>query len=154
MAETLNWVERRARCQHNLSRHAVEVWESARTAIDNCCASFNQHFSELAHVKNQTENGHRVRVIITFGMHPRATRNVAIEFSGSDVTVTVDGGAAKRFEIAADENHAFLKYGQEEISADKFTELALDNAFFRLPPAPGPSRSTRSFAQRQSDYEG
>lgn len=154
MSESLNWVERRARRESNLSQ-AVEVWESVRTAISDCCESFNENYPHIGQVKHQPENGRRVRVIVTFNAPQRVSRNIAIEFSKGDkdsvITCTVDGGAAKKFSILADENHAFLKYANQEISPDRLTEIALEDALFKLPSPPSPRRNTRSFAQTQSD---
>ena len=155
--ERLNWVERRARREQNLSQ-AVEAWESVRTAIGNCCESFNEIYSDIGEIRYKTENGHRVRVQITFNTPQRLTRNVSFEFSKTDkeITCTVDGGAAKKFNIVADETHAFLQHPptKEEISPDRLTEIALENAFFKLPAAPGPApRRIRNFHQAQSDLE-
>lgn len=131
MSDTMNWIERRARKEQNLSQ-SVEIWESVRTAIHNCCTSFNKHYEKLAQLNKITENGHRVRVTIIFSHLPKQPINVSFEFSERDngITTTVDGAAARRFKIAADENHAFLQHGQEEISADKLTELVLEGPMF------------------------
>lgn len=139
MTANLNWVDRRALREDNLTQHAVDVWELVRTAIGNCCTSFRTRFPNMAEeVKNKTENGHRILVEITFKTPTgRRCRHVSIEFSKTEnlITTTTDGEAAKRFPISADESHTFLKNGQSEISADELTKIALEDAFFK-PPSP------------------
>lgn len=129
-----NWVERRALREQHI-RNADEVWQSARTAIDNCCNSFRQHFAGFARVTNQPQNGHRIVVGIHFPITGRG-RNVSIGFGNDDkgipiINVTVDDQAVRLFPIMADENHAYISFQGKEISGDEFSRLALEEALFK-----------------------
>jgi len=131
-----NWVECRA-LREQYQANAADVWQSARTAIDNCCNSYRQHFGGTAQVINQAENGHRVLIGIHFHQTGRG-RQVSIEFGRDEknipkISVTVDDKAAKIFQITADEHHAFISFQGKEISADEFSRLALEDALFKLP---------------------
>jgi len=131
-----NWVERIALRNQHLA-NAEDLWQSARTAIDNCCNSYRQHFAGTAQVTNQAENGHRIVVAIHFHLTGWG-RHVSIEF-GRDaknaigITVTVDDKPAKLFQILADADHAFISFQDKEISADEFSRLALEDALFKSP---------------------
>jgi hypothetical protein len=129
-----NWVERRALREQHI-RNSAEVWQSARTAIDNCCNSFKLHFTDIANVTSQPQNGHRIVV----GIHFPSTgwgRNVSIEFGNDNkgaprINVTVDDQAAKLFPIMANEEHAYISFGGKEVSFDEFSRLTLEEAFFK-----------------------
>jgi hypothetical protein len=57
---------------------------------------------------------------------------IVFEEGKRHITVTVGDGAARLFPIAADENHRFIKSpAGEEITADEFSRLALEDALFK-----------------------
>jgi len=136
-----NWVELRAKRDEHL-RGSRLVWESARTAISDCCESFRANFSGFAQVVNTPQNGNRILITVRFTYFPNYPRQISVEFTENQnkISVTVDGGSAKTFEIDADEKHAFISYQNREIDANEFTKIALEKPLFE-PPKP-PSRTS------------
>jgi hypothetical protein len=130
-----NWVERRAIREQHL-RNASTVWQDAKSAIDECCISFRERFPGIARVINQEQNGHRILIEVRFTFEPNTPRQISIKFSDEpekQITVTVDGGGAVIFPIDADEHHAYIACEDKEISADEFTQMALEEALFKPP---------------------
>ena len=133
MAKELNWIERGAKRERMLSQHGTDVWESVRTAIDNCVKSAEECYGDKVAVSKTTKNGHRLRVSVAHRING-LRKTVSVEFEqGKEIVVTQDGGSANRFHIMADEEHAFLSYQHQEITPDRFTELALEDALFKTP---------------------
>jgi len=128
------WIEKRA-CRESNLRNASAIWQEAKSAIDDCCESFRQHYAGLARVINQEQNGHRVAITILFHSAPSHPRHVSVVFSSTDNTirVTVDGEKAILFPIEADETHAFITFQDKEINAEDFTQWALEDALFESP---------------------
>jgi hypothetical protein len=135
-----NWVERRA-LRENYLQNASSVWQTVRSAIDECCTSFRERFAVLARVHNQEQNGHRVLIEVRFSFSPNTPRQISVGFFDTDkeIRVTIDGSKAAVFPIDADENHAFITFQGKEIDADEFTRVALEKALFE-PPKPKTGR--------------
>jgi hypothetical protein len=131
----LNWIERRALREEHL-RNASTVWQAVKSSIDECCNSFRQKFIGVARLSNKEQNGHRIFIEVRPTYEPNNPRQISIKFEDDEekqITVTVGGGRAMIFSIDADDSHAFIKYGNEEISADEFTRHALEEALFESP---------------------
>jgi len=128
------WVEHRAMKRQNL-RQAADVWQSVRTAVDHCCSDFRAYFADLGTVTSQVESSHRVWLEIQALAGWK--RQVAIEFdeSGPRIVVAIDQLEPKTFKIEADESHPYLSHEGQEINADGFTHLALEEALFEAPKA-------------------
>lgn len=129
-----NWVQKRAFRDRYL-RDSITLWQEVRSAVDECCNSFREHYIGVARVTNQEQNGHRVLVTIRPTYEPNNPRQVSIKFDSEEkqITATVDGGRADVFPIDADENHAFLTHQNKEINADEFTQIVLEDALFSSP---------------------
>lgn len=143
----MNFVERR-KCRETRLTTASELWDDARTKIEECCESFKKHYRTIGELDCAPINGGSLKIKLTFtgGKHPsppeviHATRIVRILFNESkpSISVTVDRDPVKEFVIDANEDHCFLKNGATEIDLEKFADLALNNAFFVLPLADDP----------------
>jgi hypothetical protein len=59
-----NWVEVRANRESTLWQKAPELWQEVRSAVQDACQSYNDHYSNPDHpeVICKLENGKRVRV--------------------------------------------------------------------------------------------
>ena len=139
-----DWVERRALRQQNLSTQAADVWQAAIVAVENSCNSFRKYYATRAQVLVKPQNGHRLLVNITLENAPpgsssptKIKRLVAISFAEAEtpptITVTVDNGPAKTFQIEADEQHCYICFEKKEVSPDEFSRLALEDALFKEP---------------------
>src|ERR1700722_1234468 len=126
-----DWVERRALRQQNLSAHAADAWQDAIVAIENSCASFRKYYPTRAQVVVKPQNGHRLLASITLENAPpgysspnKIKRLVSISFADAEappsITVTVDSGPAKTFQIEADEEHCYISFEKKEVSPDEF----------------------------------
>jgi hypothetical protein len=140
-----NFVERRALREDMLKEHADDVWQDARSTIQDCCNSFRKHYGE--HLEDKLENGLRIRLTRTFLLQyfspPDVKRRILVAFNKSVpcIEVTVDDDTPKQFAIDADENHAFITGpNKKEISADEFAEEALNTHLFKPPEPPRPMR--------------
>jgi hypothetical protein len=133
----MNWIERKAASEKHLANYAIDTWDAAMTAIDNCLKSFKEHYGQLATVSQEIENGHRLTLTIKFGEPSLPLRKVVIAFNEDkqEIVVIVDGNLPAWYAIKSDENHAFIVWRDKEISADGFSELALRAALF-VPPIP------------------
>jgi hypothetical protein len=136
-----NWVERKARRDQMLKD--TTVWMNARTAVEECCASFGRHYSDTGSADCERINGHCTRVFVTYGKRipsrpdPRNQAVVFIEIlfhaAKPEITATVDE-KVMHFPIDADEEHAFIFYDGREVSADEFSKLVLEGVLFVVPP--------------------
>jgi len=143
-----NWIERRAAREKNLEG-AIEVWQRAVTAIDNACNSYKANYSDLGSTELLQENGHRIIVAVKHASGGKR-RHASIIFDDAKphISVAIDEGSAKHFRIEADETHCFIKSpAGKEISADEFSQIALEDVLFKRPsassrPSGGTSKST------------
>lgn len=140
-----NWIDRRALIEQNL-RTAKVVWQSAKSAIDECCESYRTNFIGLAQLMNAEQNGHRILLSLRFFQQPNNPRQVSILFSEpeKEIRVTIDGGKAAVFPIHADDKHAFISYQDKELTPDQFTQVALEEALFDPPKEKSRSQKTTS----------
>ena len=125
---------------------AVELWQKAVSAVDNACNSFKSAYPDLPYPQMTTENGHRIVVAMMADNTPigspyRGGKKQGYAVIGFDqqrslITVTVNDGPARSFSIKADADHCFITWAQEEISEDKFSQVALEDSFFEKPRAP------------------
>lgn len=145
----MNWVDRRFGRERNLGK-AVDVWNGAIAAVHSAVDSFNGK-DEYVKARVIPQTGHCVLVEVEHPQpdmphmyHAEPKRSVTIAFGESQpaITVTIDAARAIPFQIEADETHCFLKFHDDEISADEFSELALKEAFFK--PKPSSSRTLRT----------
>jgi hypothetical protein len=129
-----NWVERRAAREKHLGG-ASEVWQQALTAIDDSCNSFKSHYSDIGSPELTQQNGHRIIVALKFTTGgKRRFASIFFDESKPQISVAVDDGAAKNFKIEADDSHCFIKSPTgQEISADEFSRLALEDVLFKGP---------------------
>jgi hypothetical protein len=128
-----NWVESRWLRESNLTDDAPAVWQSVATAIGNTCDAFNAHYSHLATVDHNAQNGCIVVTVHRKIIPARQMIEISVRIVLEQNRISVIEGyhdAPRHFQIASDETHAFLKYGEKEITADEFSELALENVFF------------------------
>jgi len=133
-----NWVERRFRKENNLTQ-AEELWQAVVTAIHNACTSFSAHYAELAGVQLSPQNGHRLRITVTYTSNrPMVYQNqnqtivqIAFDPNKPCITVTAGGNPVKEFLIEADENHCFLKVSGSEVSPDECSKRALEDVLFK-----------------------
>lgn len=125
-----NWVERRALREEHL-RNASFLWQSVKSAIDECCNSYRENFSGLAQVQNQEQNGHRMLIIVR-RISGGNSRQISVAFSDQDklIRVTVDGQRAEASPIDADELHSFIKRDEKEITPEEFTQVVLEEHLF------------------------
>jgi hypothetical protein len=143
-----NWIERKFLREGILSSKASEVWQEARSALENCCDSFKTHYSSIASIEKHRENGLRLRLELAFPAEDafnrpfHRKRTVLIEFKEGQspcIEITVEKDSPRKFAISADENRAFIVDGKE-LSFDEFAERALKSALFRAPePTAQPS---------------
>ena len=131
-----NWVESRWLRESNLTDEATGVWQSVATAIDNTCDAFNAHYSHLAKVDHNAQNGCIVVTVHRKIIPARQMIDDTVQIILEQNRISVIEGYhddPRYFSIASDETHAFLKYGGKEITADEFSELALENVLFNTP---------------------
>jgi hypothetical protein len=121
-----------------LDEKARDVWDDARSAIQDCCNSFRRHYDEG--LEDKLENGLRIRIIRTFMMdHPLTTeklkRRILAAFNETIpcIEVTVDDEIPIQFKIDADTSRAFITDEGHEITADEFSERALKRALCTPP---------------------
>ncbi len=147
----MNFVERRKLREDHLA-HARDLWDDARTKIEECCESYKKYYRTIGEVDCSAINGNSIKVVITFTggqnpppagvVYPKKVARIVFNEAKLSVNVTVDSGTAKDFKINADEGRCFLTYAAKEIDLDEFAKQALHDAFFTIPPEPGPMRST------------
>ncbi len=153
----LNWIERRALREKILRDHANDVWQDARSAVQNCCESFRTHYGvSIAKLEDKLENGLRIRLSLTFqvveaSFQSEVKRIILVAFDASVpcIFVTADDKPARQFRIDADENEAFITEGDNQrITTDEFSKKALETSLFTKPnppkrrPPKGPAGST------------
>ena len=134
-----NWVEKRWLRENNLKIGANRVWLDVTAAIDSACTSFKERYHDLAGVECTTQNGHRILVTIS---RPIAPTNVSVGvtefpiqiiFEGNRITVVRGHNEnSKHYSLEADETHAFLKVHGQEMSADEFSRVVLEDALFKV----------------------
>ena len=132
-----NWVDKKAHRESILRDRADGVWQDARSAIQDCCESARKHYGKA--IEDITENGHRIRLTISFpdpnrGPHD-VKRVVLVRFVSSApcIEVTIDDSASKKFTIDADGEHAYILGDSKEITVDEFSRIALQEALFKSP---------------------
>jgi recombination DNA repair RAD52 pathway protein len=127
----LDWVQRRAMRERNLSKDAPDVWQEVLTAIDNCCRSFREWYAVSAKLEKKIQNGHRIVIKVTRN-NPPSTMHVQIDFDETVPCIWAarDARSPAQFLVDADEHSSFLKYNGERISVDDFSEIALKDALF------------------------
>jgi|ERR1017187_2412613 hypothetical protein len=150
MPPVINWVERKFQVEQVLKQReqvlkekATDLWDDARSAIQDCCNSFRRRYDEG--LEDKLENGLRIRIIRSFMVdHPLTTgtlkRRILAAFNETVpcIEVTVDDEIPIQFKIDADTSRAFITNEGREITADEFSEMALKRA---LCTPPEPSRA-------------
>lgn len=130
----MNWVEIRALREKSLLNNSVEFWQEIVTAVEECCTSFNEYYSNLGSARHRTANGHRLLVTITRAnvIGQAANSVVAIDFNReeSHVDVTVDARTTQVFPLGADETKVYLVANHKPINVDDFTKLILEKPLF------------------------
>jgi hypothetical protein len=136
-----NWVERKAARRDNLQNQAQEVWQNVRAAIQDCCESFRKHYNQG--LEDKLENGTRIRLTVPYDTALRQTVIVGFNQRANEIEVTVGALASKTYRIDANETHAFVtNQDGKEISADEFTQTALEGALTK-PPSQARNTSAR-----------
>lgn len=128
-----NWVENRWCRESSLTDDAPGVWQSVAMAIGDTCDAFNAHYSHLANVDHSAQNGCIVVTVHRKILPARQMIDVSVQIILERNRISVIEGYKddpRHFPIASDETHAFLKYAGKEITADEFSELALENVLF------------------------
>jgi len=139
----MNFVEHRKDRERNLAK-ACDLWEDVRTKIEECCNSFNQHYRVIGDVECVPVNGHSIKITVTFTggtnpppvgvIYPKRTVRITFSETKPSIHVTVDANPVRAFLIDADDSHCFILQGASEIDIEKFAALALEDAFFNVPP--------------------
>jgi hypothetical protein len=132
-----NWVERRAAREQNL-RSASEVWKKVQSALAATCDSLKKYYSGVAtiqrtHLSNDVLAITVARKIPPGGETASATNVIVVEFQAQtpSIVATVDGDSIQEFAIKADSDHTFLTFEENEIVLDEFSQLVLEEVFFR-----------------------
>lgn len=137
-----NWIEQKVQREQTLKDKASDVWQDARSALQDCCASFRKHYED--DLGDRPENGLRIRITRFFEVkqefHPpsRMKKHLLAAFtaSGPYIEITVDEGTPRKFKIDADQAHAFIADSNgAEISLGEFSQKALERFLFADPTA-------------------
>jgi hypothetical protein len=138
MHTSQNCIERRALRDKQLSR-AVELWRDVIDAVLACAKSFNKEYTHLGRIHTQAPDPSKIKVFFyrqaqVPGHESAAQMNRVVSFEFEEakpaIRVTVGHDAARLFEIKADEGHCCLQHGDQEISIDEFSRLALEDTLF------------------------
>lgn len=140
-----NWVERRLESERLLRSQAPTIWENARAAVQDACESYNKLRADVVFVP---ENGLRCRISRRSGDSMRIVR-LAFDKVASTITIVRDEEGPAVFPIRASDTSAFLTgLDGREISADEFSQIALEQLLF-----PGPRVSPINYRQGQAPDE-
>jgi hypothetical protein len=135
-----NWVERRAIQDRNLESGAPQIWSAVRSALDDACRSYNAHYIHdfnRPEVRFNPENGSRAIIVRTL----YTDRGIATDERTEEILVTFDStipaivatrkDKSERFDIASDQNSAFVARGDKRLDADEISRAILEPLFFR-----------------------
>jgi hypothetical protein len=139
-SEMKNWVERRALQDKNLETGAPGVWSAVRSALEDACRSYNEHYSHDANfqeVSCKLENGNRVVITRTRAVNNGGTmiqwltEEIIVSFdkTASEVKVARKDGSA-RYEITSNQEGAFIMQHGKTIDADETSRQILEPLFF------------------------
>lgn len=139
----LNWVERRARDEKILDEQAREVWSQVRSAVEDVCRSFAEHYEREGRreVLCEMENVNRLRIGRTLladkvKEFAYTVMTAVVEFDARTrcVGVVWDTGSAK-FAMLSDREGAYvyLIEKDERLSADEVSKRILEPLLFPEP---------------------
>jgi hypothetical protein len=135
----MNWVEKKVRRESVLKEGAPELWNKAKTALENACLSYNQHYV--------TEGGRKVgwlsedsKVTITKDVRLQVSStirrdeaiSVVVSFETGPPAIKVGGvGPVKStaFPILSDEETAFIGM-EREFDIEEVSKRILEPLFF------------------------
>lgn len=138
-----NWVEYRAQCDLMLTSGAGTVWDEVRAALQDACASYNEHYSPqpgIAEVTSKLENGRRMlisrKVYVTeAGRSQEVVCKLLVEFDELHYSVTYtreNPDATGQLRIDADKASAFIRDANgQRSSPDEASRFLLEPILFR-----------------------
>ena len=134
MAET-NWVEQLARIDKTLIDQTPDVWAAVRSALEDSCKSYNDHYvkADLDKVAYLPENGNRIRIKFRVHETDRSTPGeLLVRFDETAPCIEVTGDVhTRKMIIKADSDRAFVGIGDRVLTADEVAQLILEPALFK-----------------------
>jgi hypothetical protein len=141
MSENCNWVERRVAREQSLSNDKGTVWKEVRSAVDDACTSYRNHYgTREPYVNDASLDGLQIRIQLPRQLlkgRPTATGGGAVI---SDITVSfnsqtpaiewADHRGGHELTISSDENNAFVVEGATRLSADEVSRRILEPVLF------------------------
>jgi hypothetical protein len=139
----MNWVEKKAATERNLSQDGLGIWNEVRSAIQDACESWKEHYAPSGSQGPTItlENGTRMRVepprIIWMKatlppFHDPTRLEYVLIYLDKDVPAIkwTDDTGGHEVKIMADENKAFLS---GNITADDLSKRILEHLLFQRP---------------------
>jgi hypothetical protein len=137
----LNFVETRALREETLEKNIGNVWNEARSKLQECCESFKKHCPGERLQLSLENNGDKLVVRRTFSVEdvyrggPRDQPMIlTVTFVKEErcIEVKTDSKSPVKYLFDADTEKVILKSGNKEISLDEFSEKVLSEALKQL----------------------
>ena len=135
----MNWVEHRARCDQYLGNSA-EVWSQVRSAVEEACESYAQHYGHTGAYELHCNAEHADRLEIERTLPPdrifRSTaefRRIVVTFVDDQLAIEVASnfvGQNTRFSISSDEDSAFVAMEGTRLSSEEASRRILEPLLF------------------------
>jgi hypothetical protein len=140
MSESANWVQRRAVKERVLDTGAIGVWNEVRSALQDACESYNEHYSpnpNRVEVECQLENGNRIRITRTLPGGPPHFQPIItqalVEFDSKIPSIRStreESSASREFRISSDETFSYVVDGDARMAPDEVSRLILEPILF------------------------
>jgi hypothetical protein len=140
--EPINWIESRAAKEIVLQKQAPELWNAVRSALQDACDGFNEHYAfdtNQPEVSCKPENGRRILITIKRRERDREfSEEMIVRFSEESYSIEYN---SSRLNLSSDDTQAFVvQHDGQRLDPDAVSRCILEPFFFKNGESKKPRR--------------